>query len=195
MSLVKGRVYRFSWGISLARIERATSSTRTFLFTRNSSLLLTPVDDDATAGSVLENEKWNKVTVYFLIQSCVVRTYFLEYFRVFEWKIVLFFSFFFFSFLREYLNWSNRRIYIYIYIENWFVCDWFFKKHINIRIYNLFFILIRVCFICINKMRREKENLIKWVEISWEITWNMKNYNYANSFIEFQYTCTSHSYL
>lgn len=77
---------------------------------------------------------------------------------------------------------------IYIYIENWFVCDWFFKKHINIRIYNLFFILIRVCFICINKMRREKENLIKWVEISWEITWNMKNYNYANSFIEFQYT-------
>lgn len=89
---------------------------------------------------------------------------------------------------REYLNWSNRRI--YIYIENWFVCDWFFKKHINIRIYNLFFILIRVCFICINKMRREKENLIKWVEISWEITWNMKNYNYANynSFIEFQYT-------
>lgn len=89
---------------------------------------------------------------------------------------------------REYLNWSNRRI--YIYIENWFVCDWFFKKHINIRIYNLFFILIRVCFICINKMRWEKENLIKWVEISWEITWNMKNYNYANynSFIEFQYT-------
>lgn len=137
MSLVKGRVYRFSWGISLARIERATSSTRTFLFTRNSSLLLTPVDDDATAGSVLENEKWNKVTVYFLIQSCVVRTYFLEHFRVFEWKIVVFFSFFFFSFLREYLNWSNRRI--YIYIENWFVCDWFFKKHINIRIYNLFF--------------------------------------------------------
>lgn len=115
MSLVKGRVYRFSWGISLARIERATSSTRTFLFTRNSSLLLTPVDDDATAGSVLENEKWNKVTVYFLIQSCVVRTYFLEHFRVFEWKIVVFFSFFFFSFLREYLNWSNRRIYIYIY--------------------------------------------------------------------------------
>lgn len=89
---------------------------------------------------------------------------------------------------REYLNWSNRRIYIYISKIDSYAID--FLKNILTLGFTIYFLMIRVCFICINKMRREKENLIKWVEISWEITWNMKNYNYANynSFIEFQYT-------
>lgn len=97
------------------------------------------------------------------------------------------FLFFFFSFLREYLNWSNRRIYIYISKIDSYAID--FLKNILTLGFTIYFLMIRVCFICINKMRWEKENLIKWVEISWEITWNMKNYNYANynSFIEFQY--------
>lgn len=144
MSLVKGRVYRFSWGISLARIERATSSTRTFLFTRNSSLLLTPVDDDATAGSVLENEKWNKVTVYFLIQSCVVRTYFLEHFRVFEWKIVVFFSFFFFLvFERIFKLIESTNIYIYISKIDSYAID--FLKNILTLGFTIYFLFWYVC--------------------------------------------------